>query len=211
MIRQHDALTTVFDGQLGIGDGLHTLQNHRTVPDRPQPFHVGPRKSLIELAIDVLGQVHGRSTAVAAAAFATAGGRDVGEGDGIVPQEVERPRRVDHAVDDRVETDLGRQCVATPNIALTTAQHRGVDGEQQRLVAGPLGPADHLFHQTAVLPGIDLEPLRALADRCHLFDAAGAHRRQAVRQAGTFGRPGNGQLSLRVSDATKAGWREGER
>ena len=69
------------------------------------------------------------------------------------------------------------------HVALAPAEHGGVDGEHERLVAGGGGALDHLLDEAAVAPRVDLEPEPAVADRAHLLDGAGAERRQRVRAA----------------------------
>ena len=118
---------------------------------------------------------------------------------------------MERAVDDRRRADRRRQREAAADVALAPAEHGGVDGEHERLVAGGGGAVDHLLDEAAVAPGVHLEPQPAVADRPHLLDRAGAERRQRVGQPGPRGGAGDGELALGIGDAGEPGRREHQR
>ena len=89
-----------------------------------------PRERRVELRVDVVGE---RDRGGAVARRRSPG--DVGEADRLGAHEPPRPARVDGAVEERVEPDLRRQREAAAHVALAPAEHRGVDGEHERLVA----------------------------------------------------------------------------
>ena len=210
VVGQGDRLDPVFDGELGIVDGLHALEHDRSVPDRAEPLDVVPRQRWVELRRDLLGEGDRPRAVVVVAADLRRG--DVGEQDRLGSDEAPRPARVDDAVDDRVESELRRHREAAPDVAFPAAELGGVDGDDERLVAGGRGPLDHVAHQSAVPPDVHLEPTASVPVRGgDLLDRTSRHRRQRVRHAGSLRRPGDGQLALRVGDPRVARRCEHER
>jgi hypothetical protein len=119
---------------------------------------------------------------------------------------------VDGAVEDGAGTDRRRQGEAPTDVALAPAEDGRVDREDEGLVARRGRALDHLPHQAAVAPGVDLEPQTAGGrGGAHLLDRAGAERRERVGQAGPLGGAGHGQLALGVGDAGEPGRGQGER
>ena len=178
------ASTPRVGGEHRVVDGLDALDDDRAVPHRAQPVDVGPRQRRVELGVDVVGQRDRRG------AVADLAADDVGEADRLAAHERPRPAGVERAVDDRAGPDRRRQREAAAHVALAPAEHGGVDGEHERLVARGGGAVDHLLDEPAVAPGVDLEPQAAVADRPDLFDRAGAERRQRVREPGARRRRG---------------------
>jgi hypothetical protein len=119
--------------------------------------------------------------------------------------------RVERAVDEGARADLRRQGEAASDVTLTPAEHRVVDGEHQCLVTGRVGAVDHLLHEAAIAPDVHLEPLRAIAHGCDLFDRAGAERRERVREPEARGGTGDGELALWIADPREARRREDQR
>ena len=156
----------------GVVDGLDALDHDGTVPVGPEPLDVRPRQRRIELLADVARQRH-RTAAVA---------RDVGERDRIGPGERQRPPRVQRTVDQRPRPELRRHREPDAHVSLSSTEHRGVDRDHDSLVAARRGPLQHVLHQAAITPHVDLEPLRSIGGRRHLLDRTRAHGRQRVRQ-----------------------------
>ncbi len=206
MVRQPDPLDPHRHRLLRVGDGLDALEHDRPVPHRAQPVDVGPRQRLVELAVDVSGE-RDRVLAVLLVAVPD----DVGEHDRVVAQEVPCPAGMDGAVEDRLQPDLRREREPAADVALTATEHRGVDGEPQRRVAGGLRPTDEIGDQSPVTPCVHLEPLVAVGHRGDLLDRPGAHRRQRVRQAGAGRGAGDREFTLGVGDARVAGRRDDQR
>ena len=75
------------------------------------PLDIGPRQPAVELRVHVLGQRYGRGAIV----LDEPG--HIGERDRLGPNEVPSPSRVNGAVDERSQTDLGRKREAAAHIA----------------------------------------------------------------------------------------------
>ena len=118
---------------------------------------------------------------------------------------------MERAIDDRSCADRRRKGEASAHVALTTAENRGVDGQDECFVVRRGRTLDHLLDQAAIPPGVHLKPESPVAHATNLLDRAGAERRQRVRETGAGGRPGYGELTGGVSDAGEASRREDER
>src|SRR5215218_122382 len=70
---------------------------------------------------------------------------------------------------------------------------------------------NHVSNEPAVLPGVHLEPLGAVAHGGDLLDRARAHRRQGVRDAGPLRRARDRQLALRMGEPRVSRGRQHER
>ena len=177
---ERDGVDPLVGGDAGVGDGLDALDHDRTVPDRAQPLGVAPREAGIHLAGDVVGE--GDRGGTVTDVFAG----DVREADRLAAHELPRPARVDGAVEQRVETDLGRQLEAAAHVAFAPAVHREVDGEHQGFVARGGGPLHHLLDEATIAEHVELEPLAAVACLGDLLDRTGARACSAC----TGDRPG---------------------
>ena len=134
VVRQRDRVDAGVGREHRVVDGLDALEHDRAVPHRAQPVDVVPRQRGIELGVDVVRERDRRR------AVADVAADDVGEADRLAAHERPRPRRVQRAVDDRARPDGRRQREAAAHVALAPAEHRGVDGEHERLVVAPPRP-----------------------------------------------------------------------
>ena len=104
-------------------------------------------------------------------------------------------------------------------VAFAATEHRGVDGDRDRFVAGVLRPGEEVLHEGAILPDVDLEPQAGVTAGSgggfagslgHLFDRLRTQRRQRVGQTLTRGGPDDGELARAVRHAGEAGRGEQE-
>ncbi len=160
----------------------------------------------IELGVDVVGERDRRG------AVADVAADDVGEADRLAAHERPRPPRVERAVDDRARPDRRRQREPAPHVALAPPEHRGVDGEHERLVVGAR-PARSIISLTRprsrhAYTWNHSRP--SLTARTSSID-------RVLRVESVYGRSGprrgagDGELALGVGDAGEAGRREHER
>ena len=97
-------------------------------------------------------------------------------------------------------------------VARLPARDEGVDGDDDRAVAGRLGAADEARQQLGVVGPVELEPARALAARLgdllhrEVGGGAGDHRQADGRR-----RPRRAQLALLVDDLLDADRRQQQR
>ena len=136
------------------------------------------------------------------------GGRpaaEVGEGDRLGADEVPGPARPPQAVEQCGKLQLRRQREAVPDVALAASGSGDVHRGHEHGVAGGGGALNEFAHQAAVALHVELKPERPVADRRHRLDGAGAHRGQAVGQAGAGGGARHGQLAAGIGDAGEPG------
>ncbi len=77
-----------------------------------------------------------------------------------------------------------------PQIPFAIAEHREVDGQDDRAEPCSLGPLDEGSRDARIALEVELEPAgRVGGCRGHLLDRPGRHRRQRERHAGGGGRP----------------------
>ena len=174
---------------------------------RAQPVDVVPRRARVELGVDVVRQRHRRG-AVADVARPTTLAKRIGSlrTNAHVHAGCRAPSR---SVPGPI---LGGSEKPAAHVALAPAEHGGVDGEHERLVAGGGGPLDHLLHEPAVAPRVHLEPQPSVADRARPPRSSGC----SASTACTAGRPGSAARATAsspcgVGDAGEPGRREHER
>ena len=208
MVGDHDALGPGVRGEDRVLHRLNALDDDRAVPDRAQPVHVRPVEPGVELLVHVLREPHGVDAPRPSLRVAAHRAR---EDDRFGGEEIPRPARLPDTVHHRVEAELRGEGEPEPDVALAPPQHRHVDREQERLVAGLRSPPDEFLDEAAVLPHVHLEPLGTRTDVRHFLDRARAEGGQAVGDPRALGRPGHGQLALGIRDAAEAGGGEDER
>ncbi len=202
VVREHQTRETLGRGEAGVLDRTDALQHDGEVGQAAQPVEVPPREARVELRVHEVRQRHRRARGAP---------RHVRERDRPAAEEGPRPRGMADPVDDRAQPDGRRQREPAAHVSLAAPEHRRVHGDQQRLV--PLGdrPLDHVPHEPAVAPHVDLEPLRSRADRGHLLDAPGPERRQGVGQPPLRRGAGRGELAVGVGDAGEPDRRQRQR
>ena len=161
----------------GVLDRLDALEDDRPVPPGAEPLDVLPGQARIELRVDVVGERDRRGAVTDLAAHG-----DVGEPDRIGADEVPGPAPGGRRPSRRVPgPDLRGQREAPTDVALATAEHRGVDGEDERLVGRGLGARDHLGDEAAVTPDVHLEPQRTRRSRRGRPRSSGCRGSRACR------------------------------
>ncbi len=130
--------------------------------------------------------------------------RDIGKGDWLVSEKVPGPTRMSEAINDCVESDLGRESEATSYITLSTTKNRRVDGEHDGGKACVACTIEHRFHDAAVSPHIHLEPLCGSRRRTNFFDASGREGGQRVRQIQPCGGTCHSEFTLGCGNASES-------
>mmetsp|Transcript_6242 Transcript_6242/g.22974 ORF Transcript_6242/g.22974 Transcript_6242/m.22974 type:complete len:290 (-) Transcript_6242:357-1226(-) len=172
---------------LGVVGAHHALYGGGPAPLGVEPLGVLPVEGRVDLRVDEGRQrVRGHVRV------------DAGVVVGRVGQEVPRPggalHRLHHLAD-RVARGDGE---AVAHVPLAVAVPGEVHRQRQRVEATLLGARQHLPQQAAILPHVQLEHLRPLADLRDVRDARRRQRGQPVQRAVVPGRVGRRALALRV-------------
>ena len=161
---------------------------------------------MVELGIHIARQVHS-PTPVARTTLPVGQTLHVGEPDRLGPQKPPRPTGSSDPVQEGAGSNLGRQGQAPADVSLTAAQHRGVNGQTERLKSRCGCPVHQASDEVPVAPGVHLEPQTGSRSgyRRTLLDRPGTHGGQGERNPGSASRPDHSQLAGRIGDPGEPG------
>ena len=109
-----------------------------------------------------------------------------------------------------VRVATGVEVRAQDLVAVT--EHRQVDGERDRAVAGRLGALDEVAADPPVALDVELEPAGAAGrGRCHVLDRSRGHGRHDLHHAGRGGGAGGRALPVGVGHPVERRGRDPER
>ena len=171
VVRDDDPVDAVLDGETGVLVGQDALEHERQRRPAPDRREVRPGQAPVEV---------------------TSGGC-----------RSRRPRRAPWAAwsgpssSTKLPSGDG-QVEAGAEVALAVAEDGQVDRQDDRAVAGRLGPLDEAPGPARVGLGVELEPADAVGRRGgDVLDRRGRHRRQGERDAGRGGGAGRRELGVR--------------
>ena len=145
MVRQDDGIDAEINGNDGVLERLHPLEHKLAGPDAPEPGDVGSGDRGIEhLREQVADRAPGRGER----------------------RELQRPRREQVAppprihghARERAQGELRRNRQAIADIAQANAANRGIDREDEGVVAGEFGALHQRLARHPVAPHVELEP-----------------------------------------------------
>jgi hypothetical protein len=98
-----------------------------------------------------------------------------------------------------------------PALALAVAEHRHIDGDEQRAEALRLGALDQVLDPRAIAEGIELEPVILLRPIGELLERIAAGAAQAQPRPRRLGSARDRDIAGIMAQAGRAGWRKAER
>jgi hypothetical protein len=133
------------------------------------------------------------------------GAEEIAERDLRAQTDIQKPAPVAGEVEQRRRTESRRHGKAVADVALARPLQFGVNGQDQRRTARSPGALDERLGQPAIAQHVKLEPVGRTAFAGDFLDAAGGHRRQAVRNPSALCCTNSGQFAAPRQQSGEAG------
>ena len=180
MVRHDDAVCAGGNRFARIGLVQHALQDQRSLPDAAHPLEILPGHARIKRRGRPVQQGPERVGTLHHAGQVAERERPPPDADIMDPPRL-RGKVRGHA-QARKQRQLHAHAIA--DVAIARAQHRKVDGEDQRPAIGCRRARDDLLHHAPVPHHVELEPEGLAGRPAHLLDRADADGRQREGNAG---------------------------
>ncbi len=174
MVRHPDGIGADCHAPLRIFGCHNAFDRELSVPGFPQPARIVPGHGAIELGVDEANQ------AAVDLHVHEVRGPDFGRGH-QVPEIARRGERLRCGAPGYLRRN--REVVGAVSLAIAADGH--IDRQQYRAEPGRLRAPQHLFHECAITPDINLEPFGPWICRGDVFNRGRRQSRARVRHAGS--------------------------